>query len=88
MNIRAGKGFSLEDLKNSDSTLEELATTSQVSCAFLLIVPEKPTFDLVKVIDELKSFKAYDKLRFERTNARYVGVKAKREAEAETKEKK
>lgn len=44
--------------------------------------------ELVKVSEEMKSFKAYDKLRLERTNARHVGVRAKRAAEAEKEEKK
>ncbi|KAL3653778.1 60S ribosomal protein L13B [Castilleja foliolosa] len=74
--------------KNGDSTPEELATATQVSGAFLPIVREKPTVELVKVTNELKSFKAFDKLRLERTNARYVGVRAKRAAEAEKEEKK
>ncbi|KAL3650617.1 60S ribosomal protein L13B [Castilleja foliolosa] len=74
--------------KNGDSTPEELATATQVAGAYLPIVGEKPTVELVKVTDELKSFRAFDKLRLERTNARYVGVRAKRAAEAEKEEKK
>ncbi|KAL6501005.1 60S ribosomal protein L13B [Orobanche hederae] len=75
-------------IKAGDSTPEELATATQVSGPYLPIVGEKPTVELVKVTDELKSFKAYDKLRLERTNERYVGVRAKRAAEAEKEEKK
>lgn len=71
-----------------DSTPEELATATQVAGAYMPIVREKPTMDLVKVTEEMKSFKAYDKLRLERTNARHVGVRAKRAAEAEKEEKK
>ncbi|KAL1550634.1 60S ribosomal protein L13B [Salvia divinorum] len=74
--------------KAGDSTPEELATATQVAGAYMPIVREKPTMDLVKVTEEMKSFKAYDKLRLERTNARYVGVRAKRAAEAEKEEKK
>ncbi|KAK6135169.1 hypothetical protein DH2020_031065 [Rehmannia glutinosa] len=74
--------------KAGDSTPEELATATQVAGPYLPIVREKPTVELVKVTDELKSFKAYDKLRLERTNARHVGVRAKRAAEAEKEEKK
>ncbi|KAK6155436.1 hypothetical protein DH2020_009684 [Rehmannia glutinosa] len=129
MKVRAGRGFSLEELKAAgipkklaptigisvdhrrrnhslegfqtnvqrlktykakagDSTPEELATATQVAGPYLPIVREKPTVELVKVTDELKSFKAYDKLRLERTNARHVGVRAKRAAEAEKEEKK
>ncbi|GFP96764.1 60S ribosomal protein l13-1 [Phtheirospermum japonicum] len=70
-------------IKNGDSTLEELAITTQVSCAFLSSVPEKPTVDLVKVTYELKSIKACNKLHLERTNACYVGVRAQRATDAE-----
>lgn len=52
------------------------------------IVREKPTVELVKVTQEMKSFKAYDKLRLERTNERHVGARLKKAAEAEKEEKK
>ncbi|XP_051137974.1 60S ribosomal protein L13-1 [Andrographis paniculata] len=74
--------------KAGDSTPEELATATQVAGAYMPIVREKPAVELVKVTEEMKSFKAYDKLRLERTNARHVGVRAKRAAEAEKEEKK
>lgn len=74
--------------KAGDSTPEELASATQFAGDYLPIVCEKPTVDLVKVTEEMKSFKAYDKLRLERTNARHVGVRAKRAAEAEKEEKK
>ncbi|KAL0340902.1 UNVERIFIED_CONTAM: 60S ribosomal protein L13-1 [Sesamum radiatum] len=88
MKVRAGRGFSLEELKAGDSTPEELATATQVSGPYLPIVREKPTVELVKVTEDMKSFKAYNKLRLERTNERHVGVRAKRAAEAEKEEKK
>ncbi|XP_057793415.1 uncharacterized protein LOC131010034 [Salvia miltiorrhiza] len=47
-----------------------------------------PNVELVKITQDMKSFKAYDKLRLERTNARHVGVRAKRAAEAEKEDKK
>lgn len=49
---------------------------------------EKPTVELVKVTNELRSFKAYDKLRVERMNQRRLGERLKRAAEAEKEEKK
>lgn len=52
------------------------------------IVREKPTVELVKVTDEMKAFKAYSKLRAERTNERHLGARLKRAAEAEKEEKK
>ncbi|CAL5323490.1 unnamed protein product [Camellia sinensis] len=74
--------------KAGDSAPEELATATQVQGPYMPIVREKPTVELVKVTDEMKSFKAYAKLRIERTNTRYVGVRMKRAAEAEKEEKK
>lgn len=49
---------------------------------------EKPSVELVDITEKMKSFKAYDKLRLERTNARHVGARLKRAAEAEKDEKK
>jgi len=51
-------------------------------------VREKPTVDLVKVTDEMKAFKAYYKLRLERTNQRHYGARLKKAAEAEKEDKK
>ncbi|KAL8513292.1 hypothetical protein ACS0TY_019483 [Phlomoides rotata] len=75
-------------VKAGDSSPEELASATQVTDTFLPIVSEKPTVELVKVSEDMKSFKAYDKLRLERTNKRHAGVRAKRAAEAEKEEKK
>ncbi|KAJ6778403.1 60S RIBOSOMAL PROTEIN L13 [Salix koriyanagi] len=75
-------------LKAGDSAPEELATATQVQGCFMPIALEKPSVELVKVTEEMKSFKAYDKLRVERTNARHVGARLKRAAEAEKEEKK
>ncbi|KAJ6703843.1 60S RIBOSOMAL PROTEIN L13 [Salix viminalis] len=75
-------------LKAGDSAPEELATATQVQGQFMPIVREKASVELVKVTEEMKSFKAYDKLRMERTNARHVGARLKRAAEAEKEEKK
>ncbi|KAK0599826.1 hypothetical protein LWI29_008988 [Acer saccharum] len=74
--------------KAGDSAPEELATATQVQGHYMPITLEKPTVELVKVTPEMKSFKAYDKLRVERTNERHVGVRLKRAAEAEKEEKK
>lgn len=71
-----------------DSTAEELATATQVQGPYLPITREQPSVDFVKVTNEMKSFKAYDKLRIERANARHMGVRSKRAAEAEKEEKK
>jgi large subunit ribosomal protein L13e len=71
-----------------DSAPEELATATQVTGEYMPIVPEKRTVDLVKVTDEMKSFKAYGKLRVERMNQRQIGARLKKAAEAEKEEKK
>lgn len=71
-----------------DSAPEELANATQVQGPYMPIVRERPAVELVKVTDELKSFKAYDKLRVERTNTRHIGARLKRAAEAEKEEKK
>ena len=75
-------------LQAGDSSVEELATATQVQGLYMPIVREKPTVELVKVTDEMKSFKAYGKLRVERMNQRHVGVRMKKAAEAEKEEKK
>ncbi|KAG1360604.1 putative 60S ribosomal protein L13-2 [Cocos nucifera] len=71
-----------------DSAPEELTTTTQVQGPYMPIVHEKPTVELVKVTDEMKSFRAYAKLRVERMNQRQVGARLKKAAEAEKEEKK
>lgn len=82
------KSLNLVTTQAGDSTAEELANATQVQGTFLPITGEKPTVELVKVTEEMKSFKAYGKLRVERTFARHVGARLKRAAEAEKDEKK
>ncbi|KAJ4773512.1 60S ribosomal protein L13 [Rhynchospora pubera] len=74
--------------KAGDSAPEELATATQVTGEYMPIVPEKRTVELVKVTDEMKSFRAYGKLRVERMNQRQIGARLKKAAEAEKEEKK
>ena len=71
-----------------DSAPEELATATQVQGQYMPIVHEKPSIELVKVTDEMRSFKAYAKLRVERMNRCQVGARMKKAAEAEKEEKK
>ena len=75
-------------LQAGDSAPEELASATQVQGPYLPIVREKPSVELVKITEEMKSFKAYDKLRLERMNVRHVGARQKKAAEAEKDEKK
>ncbi|XP_038878048.1 60S ribosomal protein L13-3 [Benincasa hispida] len=74
--------------KAGDSTPEELANATQVQGQYLPIGREKASVELVKVTEDMKSFKAYDKLRVERMNARHVGARLKKAAEAEKEDKK
>ncbi|KAK8635709.1 hypothetical protein V6N13_004434 [Hibiscus sabdariffa] len=75
-------------IKAGDSTAEELATATQVQGSYLPISREKPSVELVKVTEEMKSFKAYNKLRVERMNERHIGARLKKAAEAEKEDKK
>nr|AIZ68174.1 60S ribosomal protein L13-1-like protein [Albuca bracteata] len=79
---RAGK------FKAGDSPPEELANATQVHGEYMPIQQEKPSVNLVKVTDEMKAFRAYAKLRVERMNARQIGIRMKKAAEAEKEEKK
>ncbi|KAL5993506.1 60S ribosomal protein L13B [Asimina triloba] len=74
--------------KNGDSSAEELASATQVKGPLLPIAREQPIVELVKVTEEMKSVKAYQKLRLERTNERHFGARLKKAAEAEKDEKK
>ena len=75
-------------VKSGDSSAEELASATQVKGAFMPITLEKPAVDLVKINEEMRSFRAFQKLRLERTNKRHHGKRLKRAAEAEKEDKK
>lgn len=75
-------------MQAGDSAPEELATATQVQGPYMPITLEKPTVELVNVTQDMKSFKAYDKLRIERVNERHFGARMKKAAEAEKEEKK
>lgn len=79
---------SLVVLQAGDSTPEELANATQVQGDYMPIAREKVAMELVKVTSDMKAFKAYDKIRLERTNKRHAGARAKRAADAEKEEKK
>ncbi|KAE8676835.1 60S ribosomal protein L13-1 [Hibiscus syriacus] len=110
MKLRAGKGFTLEELKKlaptigiavdhrrKNRSLEGLQANFQrlkTYKAKLVVFPrrthkfKKPSVELVKVTEEMKSFKAYNKLRVERMNERHIGARLKKAAEAEKEDKK
>ncbi|KAJ6813075.1 60S ribosomal protein L13-1-like isoform X1 [Iris pallida] len=73
--------------KSGDSSAEELTSATQVQ-EYMPITWEKPAVSVVKVTEEMKAFRAYQKLRVERTNKRHLGARLKRAAEAEKEEKK
>ncbi|BBN02981.1 large subunit ribosomal protein L13e [Marchantia polymorpha subsp. ruderalis] len=75
-------------VKAGDSTPEELASATQLQGDVLPIQRVRPVVELVALTDEMKNGKAYSKIRLERMNARLVGVRKKRAAEAEKEEKK
>ncbi|KAL3161285.1 60S ribosomal protein L13 [Trebouxia sp. C0009 RCD-2024] len=74
--------------KQGDSSAEELQTVEQHKSRHLLpIVHEKPEPGMVDIPADLKEGdRAYYKLRLERTNAKLVGVRSKRAAEAAAEE--
>ncbi|KAL8162490.1 hypothetical protein V2J09_013979 [Rumex salicifolius] len=74
--------------KGGDSSPEELGNATQVQGDYMPIELEKPAVELVKVTEEMKSFKAYDKLRLERMNKKHLGARQKKAAEAEKEDKK
>jgi large subunit ribosomal protein L13e len=75
-------------LQAGDSTQEELATATQVQGEYMPITRgEKRSIEVVKVTDQME-FKAYGKLRLERTNKKHMGMRQKRTAEAEKEDKK
>nr|XP_021495925.1 60S ribosomal protein L13-like [Meriones unguiculatus] len=86
--VRAGRGFSLEELgkpsapKKGDSSAEELKLATQLSG------PVMPIWNVYKkekarvITEEEKNFKAFASLRMARANARLFGILAKRAKEA------
>ncbi|KAJ7296706.1 hypothetical protein O6H91_02G134000 [Diphasiastrum complanatum] len=74
--------------KAGDSSPEELESATQIQGPLLPIATKKPAIELVSLTDELKSAKAYSKLRLERMNARLIGVRKKKAAEGEKDDKK
>eukprot|EP00850_Spirogloea_muscicola_P006683 SM000032S12067 [mRNA] locus=s32:321813:323081:+ [translate_table: standard] len=73
--------------KAGDSSAEELANATQLTTPVLHITKEKYVPEIVEITEEMRSFKAYQKLRIERVNAKLQG-KRKRKAELAEKEEK
>ena len=75
-------------MQAGDSSPEELSTATQVQGTYMPISQEKPSFEIIKVTDEMKNFKAYGKLHVERKNERSIGVRMKKAKDVEKDEKK
>ena len=69
--------------KAGDSAAEELSVAAQLKAKLLPITKAAPVIQSVAVTAEMKAAKAYATLRLERMNARMVGIRAKKAAEAE-----
>ncbi|KAK9804124.1 hypothetical protein WJX73_001684 [Symbiochloris irregularis] len=73
--------------KAGDASSEELQAVTQHGGPILPIEQKSRELETASLTDEQKGFNAYQKLRVERQNARLVGVRAKRAAEAAAEEK-
>lgn len=67
----------------ADAPTAELASAAQLTGALLPITKPAPEGGVVAVTAEMKAAKAYATLRLARVNARMVGKRAKKAAEAE-----
>ncbi|XP_049979705.1 60S ribosomal protein L13-like isoform X2 [Alexandromys fortis] len=86
--VRAGRGFSLEELrvagihKKGDSSAEELKLATQLTGP---VMPIRNVYKKEKarvITEEEKNFKAFASLRMARANALLFGIRAKRAKEA------
>ncbi|XP_006860162.1 PREDICTED: 60S ribosomal protein L13 isoform X3 [Elephantulus edwardii] len=86
--VRAGRGFSLEELrvagihKKGDSSAEELKLATQLTGP---VMPIRNVYKKEKarvITQEEKDFKAFASLRMARAHARLFGIRAKRAKEA------
>ena len=73
--------------KAGDASAEELKTAAQLKGALLPITKTAPVLEKVAITDAMRAEKAYATLRLERMNARLIGVRAKRAADAAAAEK-
>lgn len=68
--------------KQGDASKEELSAVSQLTGALLPIQHDKHSLEKITLTSELKDNEAYKKLRIERTNAKLLGKRAKKAADA------
>ena len=72
--------------KHGDSEAGELSLAAQLKGKLMPIVKEAKPLEMVTVTEEMKGFKAYQKLRTERMNVWQVGPRIKKAEEAAKKE--
>jgi large subunit ribosomal protein L13e len=72
--------------KAGDST-EDPKSVAQLKGALLPATKAAPAVETVAVTEEMKAERAYYRLRLERTNAKHLGKRTKRAADAEAAEK-
>lgn len=65
-----------------------MAQAQQVSGAVLPITNPEPATETAAITDDMRKFRAYAAVRLARGDARMVGIRAKRAAEAEEEKKK
>jgi len=73
--------------KAGDASAEEQQTATQAKGTLLPIVKAAPKLETAAITADMKAAPAYAKLRIERVNAKLVGIRAKRAADAEKAEK-
>lgn len=73
--------------KAGDASAEELKTAAQLKGALMPITKTKAAVEKIAITDAMRAEKAYATLRLERMNARMIGIRAKRAADAAAAEK-
>lgn len=69
--------------KKGDSSAEDIAAATQFTGALQPIQQDVAPVERMEITEELQDFGAFNKLRAERTAARYIGKKTKKELAAE-----
>ncbi len=79
----AARSHGMPSSQHGDASAEELKAATQLKTALLPIRKAAPVIESVAVTADMKANKAYATLRLERMNARMVGIRAKKAADAE-----
>mmetsp|Transcript_12123 Transcript_12123/g.36961 ORF Transcript_12123/g.36961 Transcript_12123/m.36961 type:complete len:207 (+) Transcript_12123:82-702(+) len=73
--------------KSGDASKDDMSTATQYIGKVLPITQPKPEIESRAITDEEKNSRVYSKLRLERTNKKYKGIRDKRQKEKEEEEK-